>query len=293
MFTDFFVPSPRKGRQPSKEVAIVVPLSSAPELTGDEKISMSQLVHHLGHYDKYLIAPKGSTISEEGFHVLRFSNKFFGSAAAHGKLLQFIEFYRNFEDYQYILFYHLDSLVFSDDLSKWCSRGFDYIGAPWICCADSPWVDRSRVGNGGFALLNVDRAIKVICNRYRKDISSYWLDLLMRHVPPRVIFLLGHLTIFRWKWIQRLIREWHETQNPTLHNRNNDIFWSDHAVNYLPDFKVATVEDGLKFAFEVSPRLCFALNGNQMPFGCHAWTRYDRDFWESQLVEKSTNPANV
>ena len=62
-------------------------------------------------------------------------------------------------------------------------------------------------------------------------------------------------------------------------SQNADHFWSDAAINYLPEFKIASVETGLRFAFEVAPRLCFRLNNNQLPFGCHAWARYDRAFW--------------
>jgi hypothetical protein len=34
----------------------------------------------------------------------------------------------------------------------------------------------------------------------------------------------------------------------------------------------------------VAPRLCFELNGRKLPFGCHAWQRYDRGFWEPYLL---------
>jgi hypothetical protein len=65
---------------------------------------------------------------------------------------------------------------------------------------------------------------------------------------------------------------------------NCDYFWSDEAVKYWPDFKIASVETGLKFAFEVAPRWCFERNGGRLPFGCHAWPRYDRAFWEPHLL---------
>jgi hypothetical protein len=38
-----------RSRRPTKKVAIVVPLSSRPELTADEQTSLRQLQHHLGH----------------------------------------------------------------------------------------------------------------------------------------------------------------------------------------------------------------------------------------------------
>ena len=38
---------------------------------------------------------------------------------------------------------------------------------------------------------------------------------------------------------------------------------------------------------EVSPRLCFERNHRQLPFGCHAWARYDGAFWEPHLLKES------
>ena len=55
--------------------------------------------------------------------------------------------------------------------------------------------------------------------------------------------------------------------------KNEDHFSSDRATHYVPDFKVASVEVGLRFAFEVAPRFCYDMNHRQLPFGCHAWLR--------------------
>ena len=53
------------------------------------------------------------------------------------------EFWEKFADYEYVLMYHLDALVFSDQLQEWCGKGLDYIGAPFLRC------DRCAVGEGG------------------------------------------------------------------------------------------------------------------------------------------------
>ena len=45
-------------------------------------------------------------------------------------------------------------------------------------------------------------------------------------------------------------------------------------------------DEGLRFSFEVAPRLCFELNGRRLPFGCHGWHRYDRTFWEPYLLHQ-------
>ena len=78
---------------------------------------------------------------------------------------------------------------------------------------------------------------------------------------------------------------------PLVEWRHDDHFWSDEAVKYYPEFKVASVELGLRFAFEVAPRACFEQNNYTLPFGCHAWPRYDRDFWEPYLLKQPASPG--
>ncbi|HJT79723.1 MAG TPA: DUF5672 family protein [Chthoniobacterales bacterium] len=277
---------PRK--QPTKSVAIVIPLSSRPELLPEERVSLDHLCHYLGDYDKFLIMPPGISAEMEGFSQVRFPSKFFGSAAAHNRLLMWPNFYRTFEDYEYMLMYHLDSLVLSSDISRWCRAGFDYIGAPWVPCSDTPWVKEPRVGNGGFALMKIRSVLTVLYNRYRREPASFWSDLLTRNrVEFRWLFkmlrkLESHFPDSRL--VQRPLEDWTITEKPDIHGRNNDFFWSFEAVRFYPEFKVAPVNAGLEFAFEAAPRMCFEMNKGKLPFGCHAWTKFDRSFWEPYLV---------
>ena len=288
MLTHLFARPHRLKKMPSKIVAIVVPASTRSELTLEEEVSMRHLLHFLGPYDKYLIAPAGTSLQREGFRVLKFHRKFFGSAAAHNQLLMWPGFYRAFRDYEYILIYHLDSLVFSDQIMQWCRAGFDYIGAPWLPCPDTPWVKKARVGNGGFALMKVENVLKVLDNRYRKEPASYWVDLLMRNngsLRPLFRILSWMKPIFpKSRIINRPLEDLPKVERPDIHGCPNDYFWSFDAPRYLPEFKLAPVDAGFRFAFEAAPRRCFELSNRQMPFGCHAWARYDRAFWEPYLL---------
>jgi hypothetical protein len=278
----------RPGDRPSRTVAIVVPLSTRRTLLPDEEVSMRHLCHFLGRHDKFLIAPEGLSIEREGFKTLHFGRRFFGSAAAHNQLLMWPAFYETFRDYEYILMYHLDSLVFSDDLIRWCRAGWDYIGAPWIPCPETPWVKEPRVGNGGFALMKIESVLQVLRSRYRKKPVAFWADLLTRNgTRLRPLFTLAEAAgrVFPGSaLLSRLLRGWRASRNPAPHGLNNDYFWSYQAVAYMPTFRVAPVEEGLRFAFEAAPRLCFDLTHGQLPFGCHAWEKFDRGFWEPHLL---------
>lgn len=269
-----------------KLVAIVVPLSTRPELTRDEETSLRHLDHHLGKYDRYLIAPEGMNVRRPGYELAPFSKRYFGSMKAHGRLHLSEEFYTRFADYKYILMYHTDALVFSDRLEEWCARDLDLVGAPWMKCADSPWVERNRVGNGGFVLIKVQSFLNVMhSDRPTIDPEEYWRQFCevnppyrqWLHLPRKYLKRLHAFNNVRWE-----MRWWTSRKGGT---ENADYFWSDEAVKYWPDFKIASFEEGLDFAFEVSPRECFELNQRRMPFGAHAWPRYDRAFWEPHLLQ--------
>lgn len=293
--TRAFVRPYRRARPPSRTVAVVVPLYPRPDLSPEEQVSLRHLQRFLGAHDKYLVSPVGMSFEIPGFTPLHFPSKFFGSVRAHTQLLKWPGFYRAFEDYEYVLIYHPDSLVLSDDLLRWCDAGWDYIGAPWIPCAEAPWVKEAQVGNGGFTLMKIESALQVLQNRHRLKPATFWLDLLVRN-PARGRFLVEVLErvrpLFpRSRLVNNTLAYWDANMNPAPHGLNNDRFWSLEAHRFLPAFKVATVEEGLRFAFETAPRRCFEMNKLRLPFGCHAWARYDRAFWEPYLIGSDDGDA--
>ena len=267
-------------------VAVIVPGYRRAHFTLDEEVSFRHLEHFLGRYDKFLVVPQSLEIERAGFRIKRFADSYFGSAIANAKLMLSPTFYDSFRNYRYILIYQLDALVFSDQLMEWCATDLDYIGAPWLNCTDSPWVGTSRVGNGGFSLRKVSSFLKVLSsNRYWVDPDVYWQRTASGkpwitqwiHLPGK-----WFKYIQRFNGVKRELAQWHLRPDGT---RNEDHFWSDEAVRYYPGFQVAPFDVGLRFAFEVVPRRCFDLNKHQLPFGCHAWPRYDRSFWEPYLLK--------
>ena len=122
-----------------KLVAVAVPLSNRSNFTEDEKISLAHLVYHLGYYDKYFLLPKSLDVCVPGFGNMPFDDDYFGSVDANRKLMFSKRLYKRFSKYEYILIYHLDSLVFSDQLKDWCEKGYDYIGPPWVKHKDAPY----------------------------------------------------------------------------------------------------------------------------------------------------------
>jgi hypothetical protein len=267
-----------------KDVAVVVPLSTSPELSPDEQISLRHLEVHLGAYDLFALAPKGTDVRLPGATTKYLPRRYFGSGLAHSRLLLTPEFYELFTGYRYILLYHLDALVFSDQLLEWCEAGVDYIGAPWVRCAEFPSLDNPRVGNGGFSLRSVDGALRVLRSRKLWKVpADYWRELhAYRPAPQRAVgrvkTLLKHLPVFNG--VQHQIRV--EMRSGGI---NDDVFFSDMARHYDPSFRVATLAEGLRFAWEYDPWQCAEMAGGQMPFGAHAWfKRSNRPFWQPHLI---------
>ncbi len=259
-------------------VAILTPFHR-PALTAEEKIAYRHLTRFLGAYDRYALIPEGLSLPYSDVEKLSFPRQHFQSRQAYSRLLLSPRFYEKFTRYRYLLLYQLDCLVFSSDLEHWCSLGYDYIGAPLFHDTTDPAKGFSRVGNGGLSLRRVDTFLKVLASTrippWKEVLTAPLPDL--HHFPSPLSRLLKRLKVIRQA--RRGVR-WY-TAHYTL---NEDLFWSDRARLFYPAFKIAPIEIGLRFAFEAHPRYCFEQNNRQPPFGAHAWTKWDRAFWEPFLT---------
>lgn len=271
---------------PSEAVAVVVP-HYREGLTDDEEISLRHLRHFLGGYDKFLAVPDGLRLALPDFSAAPFPRKFFHDTATYSALMLSADFYRAFAAYEYLLLYQLDALVFSDRLAEWCARGFDYVGAPWLPGAGS-FVSEPAVGNGGFSLRRVESFLRVAeAPGFASELRKY-RDALAAAAPlPARLLAWPRKALRRARLLgagrQAILDEARAPADPG-DRLNEDCFWSFRARTYYPGFKIAPVEEALDFAFEVDPRRCYELNGGRLPFGCHAWAKYDRAFWEPFLL---------
>lgn len=63
---------------------------------------------------------------------------------------------------------------------------------------------------------------------------------------------------------------------------NEDIFFGGCRSDF---FRVAPIDIALKFAFETDVRKCYFMNNKQLPFGCHAWCKWDYRFWRPYIAQ--------
>lgn len=265
-----------------KDVAIVVPLSFKDEFTESENISLRHLEHFLGDYTKYFLIPRKRNFSYPGFKIKKLPNRYFGSAQAHNFLLGSKFFYQQFEKYRYIFIYHLDSLVFSDRLLYWCRMGYDFIAAPWINGPDLPWLKEEGVGNGGFNIRKVDGFLNYLnSNVHWIDPEEYWekTKTTKTGIERTIRFLKKILLKCRSRNNVN-----HHIQYYISQNKNEDLFWQLYKNKYYPDFNIAPVDVALGFGFEANVKKCYERNNYQLPFGCHAWEKYDKEFWKPYLL---------
>jgi hypothetical protein len=267
--------SPSRMRVGDASVVVVVPRYTS-SLKEEERISLKHLHHYLGHYNKYYACPSSLQLADPDLPLQHFDDSYFQDIAGYNRLMLSPTFYQTFAAWDYILIYQLDCLVFSDQLSQWCARGYDYIGSPWLKSIDEPEKGFAGVGNGGLSLRRVSTFLKVIENSnnpFRVLMNA--LRITGQNSPRTPRNLL--------RWLNKLYRR------PARFQSNEDGFWSKAAANHYPAFSTAPVDVALAFAFECAPEYCFEMNNRQLPFGCHAWAKYNKAFWEPYLL--SSEPA--
>jgi len=258
------------------KVAIIVPIYKN-ELTDFEIRSIKILKQYLSSYTIYAVGPKSISRKYHKFNFLEFDSNYFKNIPSYSKLLLSSQFYERFENYKYVLIYQIDCLIFSSGLEKWCELGYDYIGAPFFRNKYNPMSGFSRVGNGGLSLRKVESFLKVLNS---EKIPS-WLQFIKNPLPDRPFWdVKKRISVLRQ--VQNGIK-WYSNQ----YSLNEDLFWSDRAKLFYPDFKVAPIDIGLKFAFEAYPRYCYEKNNYKLPFGAHAWEKWDKTFWDEKLFEKN------
>lgn len=254
---------------------IIIPIYKK-DLTDLEFISLERATKILHNHPLIVIKPYSLDLSslQKQYSNLKFEefdDLFFQGIAGYNRLMLSSEFYNRFIDSEYILIYQLDAYVFIDNLSEWCNKGYDYIGAPWVKRSFYNffpvnlymYIERvlfkglnlksrqdlfNKVGNGGLSLRNVNKHYQATLV-YKQEI-----DLFLR--------------------------------NTNNHLYNEDVFWSTIPVDKdRLYFRYPDVNEALKFAFDKNPAYCFRLMNNTLPTGCHAWSKKKMyKFWKRIIV---------
>lgn len=257
---------------------------------------MRRCLDVLNKYDVCFIAPKSLDLENykkilneynKKFRAELFDDSNFSSLKNYSRLMLKKDVYEPFLDYEKMLIYQLDAWIFKDELEYWCKEPYDYIGAPWF----EGWADNVKVdtplqkfaGNGGFSLRSVDKMYKLVSSKIKGHLSLkevyeiYKKNHLISNILTTPIFII------KWIFQKERFLNYFETTD----------FYEDVAINKIVQrknldwFRLAPCEKALKFSFEVQPKVLFEKNNNNLPFGCHAFLKYDWEFFKKYIKESN------
>lgn len=220
--------------------------------------------------------------TEIDLRVEYFDERYFKNIPGYNKLMLSSKFYNRFKNFEYILIYQLDAWVFRDELNMWCQRGYDYVGAPWFENFGSH-EDGNKIwttGNGGFSLRRVPSLLKVLNNkRPLLKISK----LKVTYPPEKTLFRrIRRIFVI---CIRSIGVKNNINYNVRKSSNNEDWFWTLFSQDLGIALNKPGWEESINFSFEKSPKFLYELNGRKLPFGCHAWEKYEYDtFWKYFII---------
>ncbi|MGI4885366.1 MAG: DUF5672 family protein [Janthinobacterium lividum] len=256
------------------KICVVVPVHTSTP-SDYELVSFRQCFAILGKHPIKLVAPAGLDVARykevvPQLDLVFIDPKWQSSLLGYNQLKTSRYFYNIFAQYEFILTYELDAFVFKDELDHWCRKGYDYIGAPWFVGFGTPAPGASLhgVGNSGFSLRRVSPIAKVLKEIYYKNPSEYQTD-------KKSLFKAYLKAPYRW--FKNQLGENYTVQNSGLYE---DRFFGEVVPIFSKTFVVAPIAEAIKFSFEVQPEILFQLNNEKLPMGCHAWWKYNFEFWK-------------
>lgn len=242
--------------QKKPTVVVVIPIYQS-ELSNSELISLRQCMLVLGKYPITVMKPaslKLEAIEEKYPNITyeSFDDQYFTGTTSYNQLLISQAFYERFSGFEYMLIYQLDAFVFRDELKKWCKAGYDYVGSP---------------------TLHQEQY-----NAYPASRSKLYAEAL----KSNRFVLNGGLSLRRIPAFIRYIKIYNFFYSPWL--GNEDMLFSQEATRLLPMrmwMRKPAWNEALTFSFEKSPAAAYKITKEKLPFGCHAWEKYDPDFWRT------------
>lgn len=266
----------------------------------NEILSISQCLKILKSYQIIFVAPiylcldaYKNLCNQYGvdFKVERFEDCFFQNISFYNRLMLNVNFYKKFNNYEYILLYQPDAWIFEDDLQKWLDKGYDYIGAPWFegwSNPDSNAILLPEAGNGGFSLRKVSSIIKILSFPHTMKYVRNWKDILDDFKKKRLISNILNIPNFIYKRYGFSNSVYSFFKSTPIHE---DRVFAKYVPKFNRHFKVAPPSEAMYFSFEVNPSRLYEMTNKTLPLGCHAWEKYDPEFW-SEFINKKDKVNN-
>lgn len=261
----------------TNRLVVVVPVFQS-IFTDDEKLSIRSTIKHMYKYDVVIVCPKHvveSSLLKEfnfDFRYLVLDDEHFVSIQSYNHLLLSAWFYEMFDNYEYMLIAQTDALILNSNIEVWVDKGYSFVGAPWVNDIEirkHEGLFKSGVLNGGLSLRKISHHIKVL----KSNKKIYPISTHLKIIPRNKGI---------WRQIKFVLEYFHAVSRFS-NVKNNVLVNEDRILSYawkqFDFFKIPTPDIALQFAFENHPDLLFELNGKKLPFGCHAWNKYNKNFY--------------
>ncbi len=266
-----------------KKCSVIIPIYKAIP-SKEETASFIQCLKILNKYDIYIctfeslslsIYKKLTKLCNKKCNVEYFNEKYFNSIIGYNSLCLDKKFYIRFEKYEYMLIYQLDAWVFRDELEYWCNQDYDYIGAPWFKIDKNKnyTLEFDGVGNGGFSLRKISYCLRLLDFPQNEPLIGN--KDLIKNIHSPLDLLKYFLKIFRRK------------NNLSFYiNKNTyeDLIFSKLAKPSKLKPNIPKESIASKFAYEINPSYLYKMNNYKLPFGCHAFKKYEFEtFWKKHI----------
>ena len=249
----------------SFDVATLVPIYQA-TLSKEDTLGLRRSLEALKSRRITFIHPRGLDLtfyrglSQQAAYE-EYDEACFSSIANYNRLLLSTDFYKKYQAFEFILILQTDAVVLRDDLQQWLEAAFDYVGAPWP--------------NGYEIFVNLDR----YAGANGKVVKAYVGN--------------GGLSLRRVRACLDLMAEFPQTLEYFQKSGSSEDLFFAFMGQVSQRFILPSETRAALFSLELQAGKYFAMSGNVAPFGGHAWSKYEPQFWALLMgIEKSV-PSGV
>ena len=266
-----------------KNFSIVVPTQKH-YLNNLECKVMNRIINlYSNKYDLYLIIPDDSPLHYEnyGFQNIYLNKKNFLNIHSYNRLLLNYNFYKLFDNYDYILIHQLDAIILKDQLEHWCSKKYSYIGGPSYhkSLFKKKPITPKFFCNGGLSLRNINDFLKVLES---KKIFFNKCDKYILREFFKTSYFIKYIKLFYnyYKFYNSFDVE-NFMNNFFL---NEDVFWTIFAKLFYANFNLPlNVMDCANFSLSEGYQF-YREKFNIQPFGIHGYKKENSDFFDALLI---------
>ena len=267
-----------------KQISILVPIYKK----NLEKLEIKILERisnlYFGKHDLFFLLPSDSKLNYKnlGFQNIYFDKSNFLDVHNFNKFCVSTELYKNFLDYEYMLFHQLDAIILSNNLENWIKKNYSYIGGPSFhksLFKKNP-IKPKFFCNGGLSLRKVKDFINVLESEkiFLKKIDSFTIKEILKRK-----YIYRYLKLFFTNYKNNN----YFNVNAFIENffLSEDVFWTHFAKLFNVNFNLP--KDAIECAnFSLNEGHKFYIQKfNIKPFGAHYYNKENFKFLNELFLE--------